>query len=782
MVNSEDKNTFVITHSRRFLMRLNRSYFNLTLFCTLLYLICLTLLSPKTLYAKDSPLQVLVLSESSDYVFKAATQVEYHSGLAENPPVAVDYSKLHSNVVDPSKLHVKFVVTSLSLAADADGAGSGGGGGAVAPDAYRDGAVGDNAATDAYRNGGGAGDGNAANDTYRDGGDVGDGNATTDAYRDGGGGDGNAATDAYRDGGSVGDGNAASDAYRDGAVGGNDNVATDTYRDGSGKADTDIDINSMINTFTKLSDSYEVIMLSIMPGDGLSEEDYSHICLKLDRKLKENGVLNVALIGYPRNLENLALYRSDVISGIGVVIEKVEDLKKLEGLYSSLNTNKPLFIQDGIRHFYRQDVVKGVKTIYEVYYTLGVKYSNALTFLVPYSIWAPDVSDSPDSPDAPNVPNIPNAPHVKDGFSPQYRRTYDAVLAKTQGVYSAANQSVRLSGETDLILWGDRDLFKDTAYVEYKWNDSAATQRFHFPYPLTIDTTTLHDGLSRLRVIGYDTHNKVLWRKTVELDIYNNLAPKRASRLKASYAKDQKTSYKGSYIPVLMYHYFSEGPPGALQSNYVRTGVFEEQLQALLKHNYTPITFYDLQQYVKGKGGLPSKPILITSDDGYLNNYTQAYPLLKKYNVQATFFVSTAFMEEENDIGATANKNTVHAHFNWQQAQEMEKSGLIDIQIHGHDHTRFTNLSAKDLTYQISLALGLIEKNLGKRDVVVAAYPEFKHNASTVALLSKMNIDFQVTDLARVGTVLQTNGIKRINVPSTMSGNELISTIERITR
>ncbi len=747
-------------------MRLNRSYFNLTLFCTLLYLICLTLLSPKTLYAKDSPLQILSLSESSDYVFKAATQIEYYSGLAENPPLAFDYSKLHSNVVDPSKLHVKVVVTSLSLATDADGSG---GGGAAATDIHRVGDVDGNAVTDTYRDGGGSG--NAANDTHRDGGSVGDGNAATDAYSDGGS-DSNVATDTYRVGG--GDDNVATNAYKDGS--GNDNVATDTYKDGSGEAGTAIDINNMISTFTKLSASYEVIMLSIMPGDGLSEEDYSRICLKLDRKLKENGVLNVALIGYPRDLKNLALYRSDAISGIGIVIEKVEDLKKLESLYGSLNTNKPLFIQDGIRHFYRQDVVKGVKTIYEVYYTLGVKYPNTLTFLVPYSIWAPDASDSLDAPHA------PHAPHVKDGFSPQYRRTYEAVLSKTQGIYSAASQYLKLSGETDLIAWGDRDLFKDTAYVEYKWNDSAATQRFHYPYPLTIDTTILHDGLSRLKVIGYDTHNKVLWRKTVEFDIYNNLAPKRASRLKASYAKDQKTSYKGSYIPVLMYHYFSEGPPGALQSNYVRTGVFEEQLQALLKHNYTPITFHDLQQYVKGKGGLPSKPILITSDDGYLNNYTQAYPLLKKYNVQATFFVSTAFMEEENDGVTAENKNTVHAHFNWQQAQEMEKSGLIDIQIHGHDHTRFTNLLAKDLTYQISLALGLIEKNLGKRDVVVAAYPEFKHNASTVSLLSKMNVDFQVTDLARVGTVLQTNGIKRINVPSTMSANELISTIERITR
>ena len=112
----------------------------------------------------------------------------------------------------------------------------------------------------------------------------------------------------------------------------------------------------------------------------------------------------------------------------------------------------------------------------------------------------------------------------------------------------------------------------------------------------------------------------------------------------------------------------------------------------------------------------------------------------------------------------------------------MERSGLVDIQIHGYDHTRFTKLSMEELAYQISISLGLIEKHLGKRDVVVAAYPQFKSNASTKRLLADMGVNLQITDLAKRGTVLKADGIKRINVPNTMSAEELISTIEGLTQ
>ena len=164
-------------------------------------------------------------------------------------------------------------------------------------------------------------------------------------------------------------------------------------------------------------------------------------------------------------------------------------------------------------------------------------------------------------------------------------------------------------------------------------------------------------------------------------------------------------------------------------------------------------------------------------DDGYLNNYTNAYPIYKKYNIQATLFVSPYYMQMEN----------TDRHFGWLAAQEMENSGLIDIQPHGYNHTPLSYLSLKDAKYHASLAQGLIEMHLGPRDVSVLAYPQFRHNWRTVKLLTNLGFDFQITNLAKRGTVLPYKAtfsppkLQRINVPNTMSPEELITTLNKFT-
>ena len=120
-------------------------------------------------------------------------------------------------------------------------------------------------------------------------------------------------------------------------------------------------------------------------------------------------------------------------------------------------------------------------------------------------------------------------------------------------------------------------------------------------------------------------------------------------------------------------------------------------------------------------------------------------------------------------------------HFGWNAAKEMEDSGLIDIQSHGYDHTPLPYLSTKDIKYHVSLAVGTIEKYLGPRDVAIVAYPQFRHNRRTVSTLSSLGIDFQMINLARKGTVLTPPTLKRINVPNTMSPEDLITTLDKLT-
>ncbi|PHV70142.1 hypothetical protein CS063_11740 [Sporanaerobium hydrogeniformans] len=309
-------------------------------------------------------------------------------------------------------------------------------------------------------------------------------------------------------------------------------------------------------------------------------------------------------------------------------------------------------------------------------------------------------------------------------------------------------------------------------YFQYKLNGKRLKAAMTAPYTATLEDVELYNGLGRLEIIAYDACDTKIWSKQMDISLKADEPLLRSERLSTSYPLWQKPIYRSHYIPVLLYHVFSEEVKPSQEYIAVDIKHFEEQLARLLDAGYTPISFYDLNQYLERKAGLPAKPFLITADDGYLNNYTLAYPVLQKYNVPATFFLPPASITKNNGL----------PRFNWEQALEMEQSGLIDIQIHGYDHTPFNKLSLEDVRYQVSRALGVIEQKLGQRDVVVVSYPEFRYLPETQALLSQMKIDFQTTNTGVVGIPFKREDIKRIIVPNYMTPDQLIANIERLTQ
>lgn len=76
---------------------------------------------------------------------------------------------------------------------------------------------------------------------------------------------------------------------------------------------------------------------------------------------------------------------------------------------------------------------------------------------------------------------------------------------------------------------------------------------------------------------------------------------------------------------------------------------FEEQLKILKKHNYKTLTLDEFYNWKQGKIKLPYKSVLITFDDGFLSNYNYAFPLLKKYEMNATVFLIGNYMKEKNE-------------------------------------------------------------------------------------------------------------------------------------
>lgn len=226
-------------------------------------------------------------------------------------------------------------------------------------------------------------------------------------------------------------------------------------------------------------------------------------------------------------------------------------------------------------------------------------------------------------------------------------------------------------------------------------------------------------------------------------------------------------------VPVLLYHNFVTAVPEVDPDNfnYINTPQsFEENIKTLIENGYTIISMQDLADSDQGKKELPSKPIIITFDDGYYSNYEYIYPILKKYNVKASIFIITDKVGKEID-GIK--------YLGWEECLEMQNSGLVEIFSHSKKHVFYNKLPVRELRDDVIESYELIEEHLGKQDLKVFAYPYGAYTEETVRTLKNNGIDFQVYDIGINNFKnLDRNFIKRINIPCEMTGKEIIDEIE----
>ncbi len=145
-------------------------------------------------------------------------------------------------------------------------------------------------------------------------------------------------------------------------------------------------------------------------------------------------------------------------------------------------------------------------------------------------------------------------------------------------------------------------------------------------------------------------------------------------------------------MPILMYHYVSDLPPdadGIRRGLTVEPALFEAHLQFLQEQGYHTVFLRDLLDTLSTGKPLPEKPIVLTFDDGYLDAYTTAFPLLQQYGFVGEFFVLSTPAHFE-----------ASAYMTWAQMREMAEGGM-SIQAHGRDHYDLRNRDVDFLVYQI---------------------------------------------------------------------------------
>jgi peptidoglycan/xylan/chitin deacetylase (PgdA/CDA1 family) len=197
---------------------------------------------------------------------------------------------------------------------------------------------------------------------------------------------------------------------------------------------------------------------------------------------------------------------------------------------------------------------------------------------------------------------------------------------------------------------------------------------------------------------------------------------------------------RSAEVPILMYHYISASPSVQDRIRYglsVTPEMFEDQVKLLSANGYTTISLRDLYNYLAVGTTLPANPIILTFDDGYVDNYTNAFPILQKYGMTGTFFVLTG----PADDGEAA-------YLTWDMITEMSNAGM-DMQLHSREHLDMRNRPFDWLVFQIIGGRQSIEGHTGK-PVIFMAYPSGKYDGNVLQFLRGNNFWAAVTTASGV--------------------------------
>ena len=183
----------------------------------------------------------------------------------------------------------------------------------------------------------------------------------------------------------------------------------------------------------------------------------------------------------------------------------------------------------------------------------------------------------------------------------------------------------------------------------------------------------------------------------------------------AKYAGVFNNTGKLQNIPIPTYHCIDNAVWG-YKNMFVSPGTFDEQMKYLKDQGYSTITFSDLDRINTIK-----KPILITFDDGYEDNYTNAYPILKKYGFKATIFLICDAIGKPKYL---------------KLSQIRQMKDCIDFQSHTITHPHLANLSPNKIEFELSHSKNQLETLLNKK-IDVIAYPYGSYNATVVNIAKK---------------------------------------------
>tara|TARA_Y100000589_G_C27175545_1_gene638588 strand:+ start:1703 stop:2521 length:819 start_codon:yes stop_codon:yes gene_type:complete len=168
-------------------------------------------------------------------------------------------------------------------------------------------------------------------------------------------------------------------------------------------------------------------------------------------------------------------------------------------------------------------------------------------------------------------------------------------------------------------------------------------------------------------------------------------------------------------IPILCYHSINkrfENEPDPIHPKE-----FEEHLKYINDY-YEVISLSKLAYFLKNDLKPENPSIVITFDDGYIDNYFEAFPLLIKFNAKATFFVVTDFIDGNISLNGLKGWESM----NWDNIKEIDSKPNFEIGGHTHSHKILGDLNPLTAKLEIDNSINLLSSQLNRK-IRYFAYP-----------------------------------------------------------
>lgn len=192
-----------------------------------------------------------------------------------------------------------------------------------------------------------------------------------------------------------------------------------------------------------------------------------------------------------------------------------------------------------------------------------------------------------------------------------------------------------------------------------------------------------------------------------------------------------------------------------------------------IKNNYNPISINELVSCIYDGVELPVNAVLVTFDDGYQDNYRNAYPILNKYNIYALIFLATGFIGSKMPL-----YNKMLPMLTWGEVAELNSTGLIHFGSHTSTHIRLSEVPSEIAKSTVIDSKNDIEKRIGL-EVNSFCYPQNRFNKSIINIIKDAGFKIAFGGAGFVNKFYNPFKIRRLQIEYGTTLETIINLLER---